>query len=199
MSMTRSSAVNCDKSKTCRCLVQLDLRPRGITIQNTYSDRIEPGTLYDVFCMDWMSFPSFTVFPACTAGHKTCGLVVRTADAGGGSMHQVFGVEDFFCVLLLLAYIGWSYVFERCHVLHETGAAVLVGLVAGYLMQMAFGRAVSFSYEMFSYILLPMVIFAAGFNLDKHRFFRFGGYIAALGITGTVAGWHKGDLIHGLA
>eukprot|EP00434_Breviolum_minutum_P009741 symbB.v1.2.008573.t2/scaffold511.1/size325556/20 len=39
---------------------------------------------------------------------------------------------------------------------------------------------------MFSYILLPMVIFAAGFNLDKHRFFRFGGYIAALGITGTV-------------
>jgi len=44
----------------------------------------------------------------------------------------------------------------------------------------------SFSYEMFSYILLPMVIFAAGFNLDKHRFFRFGGYIAALGITGTV-------------
>jgi NhaP-type Na+/H+ or K+/H+ antiporter len=40
---------------------------------------------------------------------------------------------------------------------------------------------------MFSYILLPMVIFAAGFNLDKHRFFRFGGYIAALGITGTVA------------
>ena len=41
--------------------------------------------------------------------------------------------------------------------------------------------------EMFSYILLPMVIFAAGFNLDKHRFFRFGGYIAALGITGTVA------------
>ncbi len=44
----------------------------------------------------------------------------------------------------------------------------------------------SFSYEMFSYMLLPMVIFAAGFNLDKHRFFRFGGYIAALGITGTV-------------
>ena len=131
-------------------------------------------------------------------------------------------------------------VFEKCHVLHETGAAVLVGLVAGYMMQIFYGRAASFSYEtrqtgalehgfgffflwewewngiipifpnwriyiyilfffqrgtvgipplqeMFSYILLPMVIFAAGFNLDKHRFFRFGGYIAALGITGTVA------------
>jgi len=39
---------------------------------------------------------------------------------------------------------------------------------------------------MFSYMLLPMVIFAAGFNLDKQKFFRFGGYIFALGITGTV-------------
>lgn len=53
-------------------------------------------------------------------------------------------------------------------------------------MQIAFGGAASFSYEMFSYILLPMVIFAAGFNLDKHHFFRHGGYILALGITGTV-------------
>ena len=25
---------------------------------------------------------------------------------------------------------------------------------------------------MFSYMLLPMVIFAAGFNLDKQKFFR---------------------------
>lgn len=91
------------------------------------------------------------------------------------------------CVLLLLAYVGWSYVFEKCHVLHETGAAVLVGLVAGYIMQIAFGGAASFSYEMFSYILLPMVIFAAGFNLDKHHFFRHGGYILALGITGSLA------------
>ncbi|CAE7763444.1 NHX4, partial [Symbiodinium pilosum] len=39
---------------------------------------------------------------------------------------------------------------------------------------------------MFSYYLLPMVIFAAGFNLDKQKFFRYGGYIFALGITGTV-------------
>ena len=98
----------------------------------------------------------------------------------------------------ILRYIGWSYIFEKCHVLHETGAAVLVGLVAGYIIQLSFGRTVSFSYDMFSYILLPMVIFSAGFNLDKHRFFRllsisdkhqptrgFGGYIFALGITGT--------------
>ena len=54
------------------------------------------------------------------------------------------------CVLLLLAYVAWSYVFERCKVLHETGAAVLVGLLAGYIMQISFGRAASFSYEMFS-------------------------------------------------
>jgi hypothetical protein len=38
-------------------------------------------------------------------------------------------------------------VFEKCHVLHETGAAVLVGLVAGYMMQIFYGRAASFSYE----------------------------------------------------
>lgn len=173
LSMTSLVAVNCDKSKTCRYI-----------IQDSDNDRIQPGTKYDVFCVDWKSSFPFTVFPTCKG--KSCGLQVRTSDAGGGRTHQVFGVEDFLCVLLLLAYIGWSYVFERCHVLHETGAAVLVGLVAGYIMQICFGRAASFSYEMFSYILLPMVIFAAGFNLDKHRFFRFGGYIAALGITGTV-------------
>lgn len=176
LSMTSLSAVNCDKSKSCRFIIQ-----NG----DSDSDLIQPATRYDVFCVDWKSNYPFTVFPACN-GKGSCGLNVKTTNAGGGRNHQVFGVEDFMCVLLLLAYIGWSYVFEKCHVLHETGAAVLVGLVAGYMMQIFYGRAASFSYEMFSYILLPMVIFAAGFNLDKHRFFRFGGYIAALGITGTV-------------
>eukprot|EP00434_Breviolum_minutum_P009742 symbB.v1.2.008574.t1/scaffold511.1/size325556/21 len=93
LSMTSLVAVNCDKSKTCRYI-----------IQDSDNDRIQPGTKYDVFCVDWKSSFPFTVFPTCKG--KSCGL----QDAGGGRTHQVFGVEDFLCVLLLLAYIGWSYV-----------------------------------------------------------------------------------------
>ena len=42
-------------------------------------------------------------------------------------------------------YVGWSYVFEKCRVLHETGAAVLVGLVAGQVMKTCFGTTATFS------------------------------------------------------
>ena len=166
--------VTCQKSESCRFIIQ--------------NDAIYPETSYDVFCIDWYSNgPPFDIVPACgTTTTKACGLVLTTASGSGGRMHEVFGLEDFFCVLLLLAYVGWSYVFQVCQVLHETGAAVVVGLIAGYIMKSFSGRPASFSYDMFSYMLLPMVIFAAGFNLDKQKFFRFGGYICALGITGTV-------------
>ncbi|CAJ1389990.1 unnamed protein product [Effrenium voratum] len=173
MSMMQLPQVSCNTSAVLHYVIQ--------------SDNIQPGGRYDVFCIDWLSssYPPFAIFPACTKKGE-CGLEVKTTTVTGGRIHTVFGVEDFFCVMLLLAYVGWSYVFEKCRVLHETGAAVLVGLVAGQVMKTCFGTTATFSYDMFSYILLPMVIFAAGFNLDKKKFFRFGGYILALGVSGTV-------------
>jgi NhaP-type Na+/H+ or K+/H+ antiporter len=78
---------------------------------------------------------------------------------------------------------------HHCHcscVIHETGFVVIVGLSAGFLMKVMYGKAIQFNYDIMCYFLLPSVIFAAGFNMKKRNFFRYFGYIAGLGVACTV-------------
>jgi len=153
-----------------------------------FIEELQTATLYDAFCIDLEEGGAkvLKVVPTCeNKVEPNCGTVVSTSPAEDGA-HEVFGLEDFLCVLLLMAYVAWSFLSEQIRVLHETGAAVLFGLLAGGFMQLVFGQTARFSYDMFSYILLPMVIFAAGFNCQKQDMFRFSGYICILGISGTV-------------
>merc|ERR1712023_571518 len=99
---------------------------------------------------------------------------------------DIFGAEDFIATLLLMVYIGWSFFFERVRLLHETGFAVIIGVLCGLALKFLSGRTAQFNFNTFSYFLLPMVIFAAGFNMRKKSFFRYFGYIVTLGVTGTV-------------
>lgn len=60
------------------------------------SSQVAPALAHVVLC------------PACKCRHfeHVKAEVLETGDAGGGRNHQVFGVEDFMCVLLLLAQLG---------------------------------------------------------------------------------------------
>lgn len=95
---------------------------------------------------------------------------------------------DLLSAIVLIVYILWSYFAERypnSHCLHETGIAVLVGLIFGGILKV-FGIVVPFSYNVFSFVLLPVVVFSAGVNLRRRGFFKHIAFISLFGIMGTI-------------
>jgi NhaP-type Na+/H+ or K+/H+ antiporter len=69
--------------------------------------------------------------------------------------------------------------------MHQTGIALLLGLVFGWIFWL-FGIEVHFDDKIFFYGILPPIIFAAGYNMKRRRFFRNLGYIGLYGILGTI-------------
>mmetsp|Transcript_39453 Transcript_39453/g.108681 ORF Transcript_39453/g.108681 Transcript_39453/m.108681 type:complete len:702 (+) Transcript_39453:52-2157(+) len=142
-----------------------------------------PDSTYYAFCSGWWNDHFFKVWPNCPSTEPSCGVRVQTVDQKGAPHCTT---THFASSLLIVVYIVWSFLFDRVHILHETGVAVLVGLAAGYVVQSATGETVMFSYDTFNLFLLPMVIFSAGFNLRKRNFFRYSTYIVSFGLIGTV-------------
>ena len=71
-------------------------------------------------------------------------------------------------------------------VIHQTGIAVLLGLLGGLIVKLATTQAVQFDEGPFFYFIRPPIVFAAGYNMKRKRFFKNIGYIALFGILGTV-------------
>ncbi|KAL4429123.1 hypothetical protein ABPG74_015151 [Tetrahymena malaccensis] len=88
---------------------------------------------------------------------------------------------------LLLTYICFQSFIEhkKIHILHETGFGIIVGFVLGLIMK-AFGHSISFSGQNFFQIMLPPIIFSAGYNLKKRKFFSNIFYISLYAILGTL-------------
>ena len=154
---------------------------------------VRPSSEFYAFCMQLhLELPPVPpiVQPKCGEDRENvetlCGLPVFTRAARGPDSHMKFGMGELAGVVLLMVYVGWSYAFEYVRVIHETGMSVLVGITIGAVMMAKTDLSVHFNYELFSYVLLPMVIFGAGFNLQKKDFFRYSSYIVALGTLGTV-------------
>ncbi|KAL4472289.1 hypothetical protein ABPG72_011650 [Tetrahymena utriculariae] len=88
---------------------------------------------------------------------------------------------------LLFTYICFQSIIEhkKIHILHETGFGIIVGFVLGLIMK-AFGHSISFSGQNFFQIMLPPIIFSAGYNLKKRKFFSNIFYISLYAILGTL-------------
>jgi len=161
--------------------------PCEVYLQET----VKPDASYFVFCCGFAYRPNFAdtihfpVEPQCKS-RSDCGLEVHSKAIAGPDLQQKFGVEDLAAVFLLMVYICWSALFKYVRIIHETGMAVLAGIVLGFILRYAANAGVFFSYSIFSYMVLPCVIFNAGFNLQKKQFFRYSAYILALGVLGTV-------------
>ena len=70
--------------------------------------------------------------------------------------------------------------------MHESGIVLILGLLIGYLMRLGFGQVSKFDQGIFFDFMLPLIVFGAGYNMKRKRFFRNIGTIAMLGIFGTI-------------
>ena len=71
--------------------------------------------------------------------------------------------------------------------IHESSIAALLGVIVGGLLKLLDGAAVRFDSNLFFYLVLPPVIFSAGYTLKRRKFFRYFHLISLFGIFGTLA------------
>ena len=108
-------------------------------------------------------------------------------------------------ILLLVIILGATIKHYNITWLHQSGAALLLGTIVGFVVwyvrrdpmyqdngtgesqrMTSFVEWIMFDTEFFFLVLLPPVIFEAGFSLQKRPFFRNLGTILLLAVVGTL-------------
>ena len=70
--------------------------------------------------------------------------------------------------------------------LHETALTTMLGVLVGFVIVTVTGEAVRFDNDLFFYLVLPPIIFSAGYNLKRKRFFKYAKEILIMGIGNTM-------------
>lgn len=69
---------------------------------------------------------------------------------------------------------------------HESSLSCIVGFIVGGILKAATGTSVSFNGDLFFFMILPPIIFSAGYSLRRKRFFQNIHLIMIFGIGGTI-------------
>lgn len=69
---------------------------------------------------------------------------------------------------------------------HESAISAIFGLLVGLIIKLIYGVSVSFDSDFFFYLVIPPIIFSAGYSLKRKKFFRYGLSITIFGIFGTI-------------
>ena len=110
------------------------------------------------------------------------------------SVPSTLSYKGVVAIIILIFYTIAAPIFQKLnfHYLHESGICMIVGtliaLISKYVGNMndSLNNFVTFDDEMFFNIVLPPIIFSAGYNLKKRAFFKYFFYIIAFGIFGTL-------------
>ncbi|MCQ2817949.1 MAG: cation:proton antiporter [archaeon] len=96
-------------------------------------------------------------------------------------------------VLVLVIYTIAAPIFEKYnfHYIHESGLVMLLGILITLLIKIFspsadFTKSLGFDDELFFTFILPLIIFGAGYNLQRRSFFKYFMYIFLLGVVGTL-------------
>jgi NhaP-type Na+/H+ or K+/H+ antiporter len=105
--------------------------------------------------------------------------------------HEVSIAALIIFILLVIYIIGGAFMEKKKLLIgHETGVAIILGflisLVAEQVDDGSLLSLLEFNGSVFFYLCLPPIIFAAGFNMRRKRFFENFGYISLFGVIGTV-------------
>lgn len=68
---------------------------------------------------------------------------------------------------------------------HPSSVAAIIGLIIGGVTN-SFNLRIQFNDNIFFYVVLPPIIFTAGYTLKKKKFFQYLHYIALYGIIGSL-------------
>lgn len=106
---------------------------------------------------------------------------------------QHFPIKTLIVGIILLIYTICSFVFSKLnfHFIHESGICMLLGAFISIAMSVfseskyTTNTLVNFDEEIFFNLILPPIIFAAGYNLRKRAFFKYFSYSFMFGIIGT--------------
>jgi NhaP-type Na+/H+ or K+/H+ antiporter len=97
-------------------------------------------------------------------------------------------VAVIFVMLMLYVVLGTYMEHRHAPFGHETGVALIAGLIISAVVHYSYDEIddLTFNGDIFFYVCLPPIIFAAGFNMRRRRFFENIGYILTFGIFGTI-------------
>jgi sodium/hydrogen exchanger 8 len=120
-----------------------------------------------------------------TAASDGLGQVLAVADPSSGI--NPWPVFTMFLALLVCLFCAVLLHKYHVHAVPESAVFILVGVIVGGI-----NRAITpvpiaaFDASFFLTVLLPIIIFEAGFSVDKRSFFRNFGTINSLAVVGTL-------------
>jgi NhaP-type Na+/H+ or K+/H+ antiporter len=94
------------------------------------------------------------------------------------------------CIIYIFVGIAIHHYKETYHHMpwiHESSVVCLIGVLMGGIIKYHTGVAMAFDSNLFFYLVLPPVIFSAGYSLKRKNFFKYMDLIAFFGIFGTIA------------
>lgn len=105
--------------------------------------------------------------------------------------HEFIGLNSLMFILIVCVCLFLSHFIDKykMYYLSEAGGSLLFGLVVGGLLTNFAEEEVTFmdfDPEIFFYILLPPIIFEAGFSLKRRRFFQNISTILLFAVPGTI-------------
>jgi sodium/hydrogen exchanger-like protein 6/7 len=106
-------------------------------------------------------------------------------------MVETFSVEALIFIIILVFYVLTSHIveFRKIPYVHESSMAILMGIITAAIAKYALHQEIQFNNEIFFTIILPPIIFSAGYSLRKSLFFENFAIVAFLGIIGTIIGF----------
>jgi sodium/hydrogen exchanger 8 len=84
--------------------------------------------------------------------------------------------------LIIYTIVGNVIEHHKLKYVHESGIAIYIGLIMGIIKITLNYSQEKFNEEIFFYIVLPPILFSAGYSMKKGNFFRNFAPIGLLGI-----------------